>query len=183
MKPVERRMRAVLAAFTAALIVSWMLAIPTFAQANAEAGDVQIVDCSQVINVIASQGQYGDASAVASGIGNAAAAEIANELGITINQVNGCIGGVGTGGGGETTEETTSEETTTEETTTEETTTQEATQATTASSVTTATDVVAGTGTGDELADTGGPSAMLPMAGMLLIGAGLLSFGVLRHRS
>ncbi len=125
--------------------------------------DVQIVDCSQVINVI--QGQYGDATA----IGRRAVAVIANEQGVTVNQVNACLGNVGGNGGGEeTTDEETTDEETTEEETTEETTDEETT-------------VIDGQTIliPDELSDTtlpetGGPSGYVLAAGCALLGVGLI---------
>src|SRR5215208_4075460 len=76
-------------------------AVPALAKnTTAVAGDVsvQYVDCSQVQAAAAAQGQYGDASANASGLSNAAAAEISQELGITQAQVNACLGGFNVGG-------------------------------------------------------------------------------------
>ncbi|HKH10014.1 MAG TPA: LPXTG cell wall anchor domain-containing protein [Rubrobacter sp.] len=55
----------------------------------AKGSDVQYVDCSQV--AAAFQNQYGGATAK----GEGAAAEVANEQGITVNQVNACLGDVG----------------------------------------------------------------------------------------
>ena len=78
-------------------------AAPAFAQAVAGDVNVQYVDCSQVQAAAAAQGQYGDASADASGVSTAAAAEIAQELGITQQQVNACLGGINVGNGGTTT--------------------------------------------------------------------------------
>lgn len=54
----------------------------------AKGGNVQYVDCSQVVSTV--QGQYGNAT----DIGNRAVVAIANEQGITINQVNACLGDV-----------------------------------------------------------------------------------------
>lgn len=176
---------SVLAAFAVALLACWLFALPALAQdggAKAEAGDaraqagdvnIQYVDCSQVANVAAAQGQYGDASANARGIGNSAAASIANELNISVEQVNACLGSVGDdgNGGGTTDEETTNGETT-----------EETTEPTRAGDVTSEDDVVPGTASKKTLADTSGPSLMLPTAGMILTGAGLLMLGVLRRR-
>jgi hypothetical protein len=68
-------------------------AAPVFAQATAGDVDVQYVDCSQVQAAAAAQGQYGDATA-----GDvASAAAIAQELNITQEQVNACLGGVAAG--------------------------------------------------------------------------------------
>ncbi|HSL00647.1 MAG TPA: hypothetical protein VK869_09950 [Rubrobacteraceae bacterium] len=68
-------------------------AAPAFAQAVGGDVDVQYVDCSQVQAAAAAQGQYGDATA--GDLGSAAA--IAQELGITQEQVNACLGGVAAG--------------------------------------------------------------------------------------
>lgn len=80
-------------AFTAVLLACALLATPALAQANAEAGDVdiQVVDCSQVQNAVANQGQYGDARAT----GENAVAAIAQELNITQAQVDACLGDIG----------------------------------------------------------------------------------------
>jgi hypothetical protein len=68
-------------------------AAPAFAQAIGGDVDVQYVDCSQVQAAAAAQGQYGDATA-----GDvASAAAIAQELGISQEQVNACLGGVAAG--------------------------------------------------------------------------------------
>jgi len=61
----------------------------------ARGADVQYVDCSQVASAI--QNQYGDAAAP----GDFAVAEVANEQGITINQVNACLGNVDRNGDGD----------------------------------------------------------------------------------
>ena len=84
-----------LAAMLAMVLVA---AAPAFAQATGGDVDIQVVDCSQVAAVAAAQGQYGDAGAAAGDIGSAAAAEIANELGIDVEQVNACLGGTAAGG-------------------------------------------------------------------------------------
>jgi hypothetical protein len=68
-------------------------AAPAFAQAIGGDVDVQYVDCSQVQAAAAAQGQYGDATA--GDLGSAAA--IAQELGISQEQVNACLGGVAAG--------------------------------------------------------------------------------------
>ncbi len=86
-------------------------AAPAFAQAVAGDVDVQYVDCSQVQAALAAQGQYGDANAsadssagdFASAADADAVAAIAQELGITQEQVNACLGGINVGDGGTTT--------------------------------------------------------------------------------
>ncbi len=52
--------------------------------------DITIVDCSPVQNVFGSQGQYGNASAQYL---NEAIAVVSQELNITQNQANACLGG------------------------------------------------------------------------------------------
>jgi hypothetical protein len=82
----------------AMLAMALIAASPAFAQATGGDVSVQYVDCSQVAAVAAAQGQYGDATATSGDIGSAAAAEISNQLGISIEQVNACLGGVAAGG-------------------------------------------------------------------------------------
>ena len=125
--------------------------------------NVIFVDCSQVQQVFVSQGQYGDANAVAVGEGDAVAT-ISQRLDISQSQVNACLGNIGGGNAEETTaEETTAEETTAEETTGEQTT------------------VIDGQTIliPDKLADTtlpetGGPSGIALAAGCALLGVGLI---------
>ncbi len=106
-------------------------------------GDVQIVDCSQVVN--AAQGQYGNATA----IGDRAVAVIANEQNITVNQVNACLGTIGDDGNNDDTD-----------------TTDDAT-ATDAED-----DVMANTSPKTAvLPDTGGPSLLALGAGLALVAA------------
>ena len=130
--------------------------------------NVIFVDCSQVQQVFVSQGQYGDANAVAVGEGDAVAT-ISQRLDISQSQVNACLGNIGGGNAEETTaEETTAEETTAEETTAEETTGEQTT-------------VIDGQTIliPDKLADTtlpetGGPSGIALAAGCALLGVGLI---------
>lgn len=82
----------------AMLAMALIAASPAFAQATGGDVSVQYVDCSQVAAVAAAQGQYGDAAATSGDVGSAAAAEISNQLGISIEQVNACLGGVAAGG-------------------------------------------------------------------------------------
>ena len=125
--------------------------------------NVIFVDCSQVQQVFVSQGQYGDANAVAVGEGDAVAT-ISQRLDISQSQVNACLGNIGGGNAEETTaEETTAEETTGEQTTGEQTT------------------VIDGQTIliPDKLADTtlpetGGPSGIALAAGCALLGVGLI---------
>lgn len=89
------------AAAVAALLVWGLVATPAFAQATAKAGgaqatagdvNLQIVDCSQVQAAVASQYNSGDAGAVAVQYGNGdVTAGIAQALGISQAQVNGCL--------------------------------------------------------------------------------------------
>ncbi|ABG05617.1 hypothetical protein Rxyl_2700 [Rubrobacter xylanophilus DSM 9941] len=77
----------------AMLAMALFAAAPVLAQANAVGGDVQIQDqdCAQVISVLGQQAQYGDAGAVSGDIGSAAAADIAQELGISVDAVQNCL--------------------------------------------------------------------------------------------
>jgi LPXTG-motif cell wall-anchored protein len=81
--------------------VLWMALValacaPALAQGANDNRDVnvQYVDCSQVQSAVG--GQYGNATA----IGRDAAAEVAQDLNITQNQVNACLGQIGQNPGG-----------------------------------------------------------------------------------
>ena len=147
----------------AALIV--LVCVPALAQdavvvgdGTATGGDVQIVDCSQVVN--AAQGQYGNATA----IGDGAVAVIANEQNITVNQVIACLGTIGDDGNNDDTDTTDDPgDTTTGDTTTG------------AADTDDKGDVIADTiPETDELPDTGGPSGIALAAGCALLGVGLI---------
>ncbi|BBL80022.1 hypothetical protein RxyAA322_18760 [Rubrobacter xylanophilus] len=77
----------------AMLAMALVAAAPALAQANAVGGDVQIQDqtCAQVIQVIGGQAQYGDAGAFSGDLGSAAAADIAQQLGISVDAVQNCL--------------------------------------------------------------------------------------------
>ncbi len=79
-----------LAAMLAMVLVA---AAPALAQANAVAGDVQVQyqECTQLIQVLGQQGQYGDAGAVSGDLGSASASKIAQELGISVDAVQNCL--------------------------------------------------------------------------------------------
>lgn len=77
------------AALAAALLAAVLLAAPALAQAPGRNVTVQYVDCSQVQSAIAGQDQYGFT------IGDGATAELAQELGISQEQVNACLGSNG----------------------------------------------------------------------------------------
>lgn len=85
-----------LAAVAASALLVTLSAPAAFGQAIIEDDEdetntnVQIVDCSQVQSAFASQGQYANANAVARD--SEATAEVAQELGITQDQVNNCLG-------------------------------------------------------------------------------------------
>ena len=112
-------------------------------------GNVVIVDCSQVQQISVSEGQYGSAGDVA---------EIAQELDISQNQVNACLGNP--------------EEATTEATT--EQTTDESTKETTV--VRGETVIVPDEVASDRLPDTGGANlgGIILASGCALLGAGLI---------
>ncbi|QYJ15752.1 hypothetical protein Rxycam_01580 [Rubrobacter xylanophilus DSM 9941] len=91
-----------LAAMLAMVLVA---AAPALAQANAVGGDVQVQyqECTQLIQALGAQGQYGDATAVSGDIGSASAASIAQELGISVDAVQNCLqagGDINVSGGG-----------------------------------------------------------------------------------
>jgi len=129
---------------------------PAFAQAVGGDVSVQYVDCSQVQAAAAAQGQYGDANANASGLSNAAAAEISQELGITQAQVNACLGGFNVNNGGTTTV------------------TVSATDSATSSATSSASASAA------TLPPTGGASLLALGAGALLVAGGLLARRIVR---
>jgi hypothetical protein len=78
-----------LAALAAVLIAAFLIAAPAWSQAEGGNVDVQYVDCSQVQNAAANQGQYGTA------IGREARVELSQELNISQEQVNACLGNIG----------------------------------------------------------------------------------------
>ena len=91
-----------LAAMLAMVLVA---AAPALAQANAVGGDVQVQyqECTQLIQALGEQGQYGDSGAVAGDLGSASASEIAQELGISVDAVQNCLqagGDINVSGGG-----------------------------------------------------------------------------------
>ncbi|BBL80021.1 hypothetical protein RxyAA322_18750 [Rubrobacter xylanophilus] len=77
----------------AMLAMALVAAAPALAQANAVGGDVQVQyqECTQLIQAIGGQVQYGDATAVSGDIGSASAASIAQELGISVDAVQNCL--------------------------------------------------------------------------------------------
>jgi hypothetical protein len=154
--------------------------VPAFAQDEGEGrdGNVIIVDCSQVQQVVASEGQYGDANAVAVN-DSEAVAQISQRLDISRSQVNACLGNIG-GADEETTDEGTTDEGTTDEGTTDE--------ETTADEETTEETMVRDGETiimPDELGatalpDTGGPGGYGLAAGCALLGVGLIINRIVR---
>ena len=128
--------------------------------------NVVFVDCSQVQQIFVTQYQYGDANAVVVGNGEAVAA-VAQDLDISQNQVNACLGNLG-GGEETTTGDTTTGDSTTADTTTGDTTTGDSTTADTAG-------VIASTvPEAEELPETGGPGGYVLAAGCALLGVGLI---------
>jgi hypothetical protein len=147
-----------------------MSIVPTALAQNAGGNrgpDVQYVDCSQVQSAVG--GQYGNAIA----IGRDAAAEVAQELNITQNQVNACLGTVGQ----ETTEEKTNEETTKGETTKGDGRSGEETTVVDGQTVIIPKGVAA-----EQLPETGGPTGggYALAAGCALIGVGLIVNRIVR---
>ena len=131
-------------------------AAPAFAQAVGGDVNVQYGDCSQVQAAAAAQGQYGDASASAGDVGSAAAAEIAQELGITQAQVNACLGGIDVNNGGTTT------------------------VTVSASGSSSASSSASASASAATLPDTGGASLFALGAGALLVAGGLLARRIVR---
>jgi hypothetical protein len=139
--------------------------VPAFAQDEGEGrdGNVIIVDCSQVQQVVASQGQYGDANAVAVN-DSEAVAQISQRLDISRSQVNACLGNIG---GAD--EETTDEGTTADEETTEETMVRDG-----------ETIIMPDELGATALPDTGGPGGYGLAAGCALLGVGLIINRIVR---
>ena len=158
----------------AALLVWGLMATPAFAQATAGDVNIQYVDCSQVQAAVAEQYNSGDAiadpDAVAGNNGSAAnsdaVAEIAQELGISQEQVNACLNGAdgaptdngnddGADDGGDSS---------------------------TAGDVSKSTDVIPQTKSASELPNTGGAPLSGAVAGFALVAAGILSVGLIVRR-
>lgn len=173
--------RFMLGVIVAALLVWGLMATPAFAQANATAGDVNVVavDCSQIQSAAAKQYNSGDAISVSQGQYGTAISAIAQDLNISQSQVNACL--VGTSPGSTTPEATTPETTTSE--TTPETTTAETTTAPNSSvgAVDNPKGVVPGTISQGELVNTGGMPLLGAAAALALVAAGIM--GAILRRS
>ncbi|HEX2742737.1 MAG TPA: hypothetical protein VHM69_20015 [Rubrobacter sp.] len=154
----------------AALLVWGLTAAPAFAQATAGDVNIQYVDCSQVQAAVAEQYNSGDAiaadNATAGNNGSAAnaeaTAEIAQELGISQEQVNACLNGADgapTDNGADDGADTT-----------------------TAGKVNSSTDVIPQTKSASELPNTGGAPLPGAVAGFALVAAGILSVGLIVRR-
>jgi LPXTG-motif cell wall-anchored protein len=132
-----------------AAVVAMVLAAaaPAFAQATAVGGDVQYVDCDQI--QAAATGQYN--------VGNQQdLAGIAQDLGVSQNQVSACYGSIAAGGDiGDGTAA--------------------AKHTATATATATAGGGSASAAAGGELPDTGGASLFALGAGALLVAGGLLA--------
>ena len=123
-------------------------------------GDITIVDCSQVQNAFGSQDQYGNASAQYQ---SEAIAVVSQELNISQNQVNECLGGqTDDGNNDDANNEDEDEDANAEATELED--GEDA--------------VLAGTNPGGTLPETGGPSLLVVALGAALIvgGASLIRF-------
>ena len=138
-----------------AAVVAMVLAAaaPAFAQATAVGGSVQYVDCDQI--QVAATGQYN--------VGNQQdLAGIAQDLGVSQNQVSACLDSVAAGGD-----------------------VGDGTAAAKHTATATATATVGGGGSasaaaGGELPDTGGASLFALGAGALLVAGGLLARRIVR---
>lgn len=178
------RKTMLLAAMLAMVVIA---AAPAFAQATGGDVSVQYVDCSQVAAVAATQGQYGDATATSGDIGSAAAAEISNELGISIEQVNACLGGVAAGGDIVVEEDVVEEDVVKEDVVEEEdkVVAEVAAPAAAPAAEAKAPAVVASAGAAPAapaqvLPDTGGVSVISLFAGVVLVAGGLLARWIVR---
>lgn len=147
------------------------LAPAVFAQAETrDDGDdgnasVQYVDCSQVQIVFANQGQYGDANAAADDESEAVA-EISQELNISQNQVNACLGSIGGGGGDNNTPDPTDDGNGGDRDDDED-------DAASAAEMREGEDeVIKGTVLAKELPNTGGPSLLGGVLGLALVAGG-----------
>ncbi len=159
----------------AVLLVSTLVLASTapvaLAQADRDPG-VQYVDCSQVQNAV--QGQYGNANAVARD-GSEATAEVAQEMNISQNQVNACLGGQAGEGDKNQPDDDPGKDPTGDPT-------DENNIKTDEPEVTAARDseedVLAGTDPGGKLPNTGGPSLLAAVARVALVvgGASLIRF-------
>ncbi|BBL80023.1 hypothetical protein RxyAA322_18770 [Rubrobacter xylanophilus] len=92
-----------LAAMLAMVLVA---AAPALAQDNAVSGDVQVQNsvCAQVVEAAGGQANLGSSGASAGDIGSAAASEIAQELGVSVDAVQNCLqagGDINVAGGAE----------------------------------------------------------------------------------
>jgi hypothetical protein len=202
----------VVAALAAASLILALSAPSAFGQnANSveqeieQEAEVENSICTNVNQVASNQYNAGDqnvnaranAIAVAGRDGNsdanaeAAAAAIANELGVSVVQVNECLNDAADNGNGppppdeETTdEETTDEETTVEETTDEETTEEESTVEATEEAIVRRGETIIAKSIpeGKVLANTGGPASVFGIVGCVLLGGGLLLGGAIRRR-
>jgi hypothetical protein len=152
-----------IAVLVISLLIVLLVATAVYAKDN-RGPNVQYVDCSQVQNAVG--GQYGSATA----IGRDATAEVAQELNISQNQVNACLGNIGVDETTEKTDETT-EETTGKERSGEETTVVDGQTILMPKGV-----------AADKLPDTGGPTGggFVLAAGCALLGVGLIANRVIR---
>ncbi len=159
-----------LAAMLAMVLVA---AAPALAQDNAVAGDVQIQDsvCSQVIDAAGSQANLGSSGAASGDIGSAAASDIAQQLGVSVETVQNCLqaGGDINVEQGATTTVTGAEEGAAA-----------AQYAEGGAAAGGAAAAAAGAAAGGVLPETGGASLIALGAGALLVAGGLLARRILR---
>ena len=169
-------------AIVAALLMFALPAAVVFAQAVTNDDRDDISDNGTCQNIIGSvsdidQNQQGSANAVAangestSSQEDSAVAEVAQEQGVSIWQVNECLNGVVAGTTGPTIADTTTADTTTADTTTADTTTADTTTADTTADTNRQAGVITDTIPDQKLlVNTGGPALVLmPALGLLLI--------------
>jgi hypothetical protein len=151
-----------LAAMLAMVLVA---AAPAFAQVTSDDDtEIQFVDCSQVVAIAANQGQYGDAEDEAA---------IAAELNITVEQVNGCLGGVAIGDEGADDHVNGTDDD-------GDGTVDETDEAAASDDAAASEGSAAAAASGGTLPDTGGASLLALGAGALLVGGGLLARRIVR---
>lgn len=176
------RAGVVFAALAAMMAFALVAAGPAFGQATAvnDEDGVNVEDsfnviCPQIITVFGQQNNYDDANAGASGDSEAAAA-VAQEFDVSIEQVNQCLSGAGGGDG--TASDDQYDDGNGDDTTGDDTTGDDTTGDTT--DVTEDDGVIQETIPNQKLPDTGG----MPLSGLLVVGFALICAGsaILRGR-
>ena len=157
----------VLAAVAAMMAFALVVSAPAFGQATAvdEGDDVTVEDsfntiCPQVVTAVGEQNNYGDANSAATDNSEAAAA-VAQDFDISVEQVNECLSGAGDGDGSAGEDQYDNGDDNGDDNRAED-------------------DVIDSTVPNQKLPDTGG----VPLSGLLLVGFALICTGsaILRGR-